>query len=130
MNEALLSDSVDVGSGGVGPLLLIWDRTNGDVKGIAAINSMPLMLNSNDPELQTLEDFGPDDKIAVPAAGVSIQARVLQMAAAAAARQLGCAREQPGLAAAPRRDGPADLAGAGHLGAPDQPTLPVPAAAA
>jgi len=86
MNEALLSDSVDVGSGGVGPLLLIWDRTNGDVKGIAAINTMPLMLNANDPDLQSLEDFTEDHKIAVPAAGVSIQARVLQMAAA---QQLG-----------------------------------------
>jgi len=81
MNEALLSDSVDVGSGGVGPLLLIWDRTGGEVKGIAALNTMPLMLNSNDPEIQSLEDIGPDHKIAVPAAGVSIQARVLQMAA-------------------------------------------------
>jgi NitT/TauT family transport system substrate-binding protein len=81
MNEALLSDSVDVGSGGVGPLLLIWDRTQGDVKGIAAINTMPLLLNANDPELQSLEDFTEDHKIAVPAAGVSIQARVLQMAA-------------------------------------------------
>lgn len=81
MNEALLSDSVDVGSGGVGPLLLIWDRTGGDVKGIAAINDMPLFLNSNDPELQSLEDFTDDHKIAVPAAGVSIQSRVLQMAA-------------------------------------------------
>ena len=81
MNEALLSDSVDIGSGGVGPLLLIWDRTDGDVKGIAAINDMPLFLNSNDPELQSLADFTADHKIAVPAAGVSIQSRVLQMAA-------------------------------------------------
>ncbi len=81
MNEALLSDSVDVGSGGVGPLILIWERTNGDVKGIAAINDMPLFLNSNDPELQSLEDFTAEHKIAVPAAGVSIQSRVLQMAA-------------------------------------------------
>jgi NitT/TauT family transport system substrate-binding protein len=81
MNEALLSNSVDVGSGGVGPLLLIWDRTNGDVKGISAINDMPLFLNSNDPDLQSLEDFTADHKIAVPAAGVSIQSRILQMAA-------------------------------------------------
>ena len=81
MNEALLSNSVDVGSGGVGPLLLIWDRTNGDVKGIAAINDMPLFLNSNDPDLQSLADFTPEHRIAVPAAGVSIQSRILQMAA-------------------------------------------------
>lgn len=86
MNEALLSDSVDVGSGGVGPLLLIYDRTGGDVKGIAAINNMPLFLNSNDPDVRSLADFTDEHKIAVPAAGVSIQARVLQMAAQA---QLG-----------------------------------------
>jgi NitT/TauT family transport system substrate-binding protein len=81
MNEALLSNSVDIGSGGVGPCSCIWDRTNGDVKGIAAINDMPLFLNSNDPDLQSLEDFTADHKIAVPAAGVSIQSRMLQMAA-------------------------------------------------
>jgi len=40
MNDALLSGSLDIGSGGVGPLLLIWDRTKGNmnVRAISAIN--------------------------------------------------------------------------------------------
>src|SRR4051794_11172862 len=47
MNDALISNSLDVVSGGVGPLLTIWARTRGNlnVKGIAALNSMPLYLN-------------------------------------------------------------------------------------
>jgi NitT/TauT family transport system substrate-binding protein len=83
MNDALLSDNIDIGSGGVGPLLVIWDRTRGnmDVKGIAAINAMPLFLTTTNPEIETIEDFTERDKIALPAVKVSIQARVLQMAA-------------------------------------------------
>jgi NitT/TauT family transport system substrate-binding protein len=83
MNDALLSDNIDIGSGGVGPLLVIWDRTRGnmDVKGIAAINTMPLFLTTTNPDVETIEDFTEQDKIALPAVKVSIQARVLQMAA-------------------------------------------------
>jgi NitT/TauT family transport system substrate-binding protein len=83
MNDALLSDNIDIGSGGVGPLLVIWDRTRGnmDVKGIAAINAMPLFLTTTNPDIETIEDFSESDKIALPAVKVSIQARILQMAA-------------------------------------------------
>lgn len=83
MNDALLSDNIDIGSGGVGPLITIWDRTKGsmDVKGVAALNSMPLFLNTNNPDVQKLEDFTAEDKIALPAVKVSVQARTLQMAA-------------------------------------------------
>jgi len=83
MNDALLSGSLDLASGGVGPLLTIWDRTNGslNVKGVAAINSMPLYLNTNDPDVRSIEDFNDQDRIALPSVKVSIQARTLQMAA-------------------------------------------------
>lgn len=83
MNDALLSDSIDIGSGGVGPLMTIWDRTKGamNVKAIAAINSMPLILTSNNPAVTSLKDFTEKDKIALPAVKVSVQARTLQMAA-------------------------------------------------
>src|SRR5690606_22724381 len=84
MNDALLSGNLDFASGGVGPLLIIWDRTRGnlDVKGVAAINAMPLYLNTRNPKVKSIEDFTDQDKIAMPAAKVSIQARTLQMAAA------------------------------------------------
>ena len=44
MNEALISGNLDFASGGVSPMVTIWARTQGNlkVKGICAINSMPL----------------------------------------------------------------------------------------
>lgn len=83
MNDALLSNSLQFASGGVGPLVTIWSRTRGnlDVKGVAAINSMPLYLNTRNPAVKTIKDFTDKDKIALPAVKVSIQAVTLQMAA-------------------------------------------------
>ena len=83
MNEALISDNLDFASGGVGPLLTIWARTRGnlDVKGVAALNSMPLYLNTINPNVKTIADFTEKDRIALPAVKVSIQAVILQMAA-------------------------------------------------
>src|SRR3990172_8951913 len=83
MNDALLSGNLDFASGGVGPLLTIWDKTKGNlnVKGVAAINAMPLYLNTNNPKVKSLKDFTDKDRIALPAVRVSIQARTLQMAA-------------------------------------------------
>jgi NitT/TauT family transport system substrate-binding protein len=83
MNEAIISGSLDFASGGVGPLLTIWGRTRGNigVKGVAAINSMPLYLNTINPDVKTIRDFTEKDRIALPAVKVSIQAVTLQMAA-------------------------------------------------
>jgi NitT/TauT family transport system substrate-binding protein len=83
MNSALLSGNLDIASGCVGPLLIIYDRTKGnvDIKGITAINSMPLYLNTNNPDVKSIKDFTENDRIALPAVKVSIQARTLQMAA-------------------------------------------------
>ena len=82
MNDALLSGSVDFASGGVAPLLTLWDKSNGDVKGVAAIDSIPLYLNSNNPAVKSIKDLTDKDRIALPAVKVSIQAVTLQMAAA------------------------------------------------
>ena len=83
MNEALISGNLDFASGGVGPLVTIWARTQGNlkVKGIAALNAMPLYLNSINPDVKTIKDFTDKDRIALPAVRVSIQAVVLQIAA-------------------------------------------------
>jgi NitT/TauT family transport system substrate-binding protein len=83
MNEAIISGNLDFASGGVGPLLTIWGRTRGNiaVKGVAAINSMPLYLNTINPQVTSLKDFSDKDRIALPAVKVSIQAITLQMAA-------------------------------------------------
>jgi NitT/TauT family transport system substrate-binding protein len=84
MNDALLSGNLDFASGGVGPLLTIWDKTKGNlnVMGVAAINSMPLYLLTRNPKVKSIRDLTEQDKIALPAVKVSVQARTLQMAAA------------------------------------------------
>ena len=83
MNEALISGNLDFASGGVGPLLTIWSRTRANlkVKGVAAINSMPIWLTTINPDVKTIKDFTEKDRIALPAVKVSIQAVTLQMAA-------------------------------------------------
>ena len=83
MNDALLSNSLQFASGGVGPFVTLWAKTRGnlDVKAVGAINSMPLYLNTRNPAVKSLKDFTDKDKIALPAVKVSIQAVTLQMAA-------------------------------------------------
>ena len=84
MNTALLAGTLDFASGGVGPVLQIWGRTRGniDVRAVAALGSLPLYLNTINPGIKTIGDFTGRDKIALPAVKVSIQAVILQMAAA------------------------------------------------
>ncbi|MBN8967015.1 MAG: ABC transporter substrate-binding protein [Rhizobiales bacterium] len=83
MNEALLSGNLDFASGGVGPMLTIWGKTQNNlkVKGVAALNAMPLYLVSSNPNVKTIKDFTEKDKIALPGVKTSIQAVTLQMAA-------------------------------------------------
>ena len=83
MNEALISGNLDFASGGVGPLVTIWARTQNNlkVKGVTALNSMPLWLNTINPNVKTIKDFTEKDRIALPAVRVSMQAIILQMAA-------------------------------------------------
>ncbi|MGI4849717.1 MAG: ABC transporter substrate-binding protein [Janthinobacterium lividum] len=84
VNDSLLSGAVDIAGAGVGPLLTVWDRTRGrqNVKGVASLGNFPYYLVSNNPAVKSIADFSASDRIALPSVGVSVQARVLQMAAA------------------------------------------------
>jgi NitT/TauT family transport system substrate-binding protein len=86
MNLALISRTLDFASGGVAPVLQVWDRTRGNlaIKGVAALGSLPLYLNTINPNVRTIKDFTASDRIALPAAKASIQALLLQMAASRA----------------------------------------------
>ncbi|TMH67036.1 MAG: ABC transporter substrate-binding protein, partial [Betaproteobacteria bacterium] len=83
MNDALLSGNLQFASGGVGPLVTLWARTRGniDVRGVGALNSMPLYLVTRNPNVKAIRDFRDSDRIALPAVKVSVQAVLLQMAA-------------------------------------------------
>ena len=84
VNDALLSGNIDIAGAGVGPLLTIWDRTHGkqNVRGIASLGNFPYYLVSTNPAVKTIADFSDKDRIALPAVGVSVQSRVLQLASA------------------------------------------------
>ena len=84
VNDALLSGSIDIAGAGVGPLLTLWDRTRGrqNVKGVASLGNYPYYLVSNNTKVKSIADFTEKDRIALPAVGVSVQSRVLQLAAA------------------------------------------------
>jgi len=87
VNEALISGNIDIASGGVPGLLVLWARTKGtpqEVRGITALSSQPFLLNTRNATVKTLADFKDSDRIAVPAVKVSVQAIMLQMAAAKA----------------------------------------------
>jgi NitT/TauT family transport system substrate-binding protein len=84
VNDALLGGNIDIAGAGVGPLLTIWDRTLGrqNVRGVASLGNFPYYLVSNNPAVRTIADFTDQDRIALPAVGVSVQSRVLQFASA------------------------------------------------
>src|SRR2546423_3572929 len=85
MNNALISDSVDIVAGGTPGLVTLVARTGGtanEVKGISALSSQPIYLNTRSENIKSLADLNDSDRIAVPAVKVSLQAVLLQMAAA------------------------------------------------
>ncbi len=84
VNDALLAGNIDIASAGIGPFLTLWDKTRGtsnEVKIVGAFGAQPNYLLTNNPNVKTIKDFTEKDKIAMPVAGVSVQARILQLAA-------------------------------------------------
>ena len=85
MNNALISDSIDIVAGGTPGLVTLWARTKGtanEVKGISALSSQPIYLNTRSDNIKSIADLKDSDRIAVPAVKVSLQAVLLQMAEA------------------------------------------------
>lgn len=82
-NDALLSGSIEIASGGIGGLLQMWDKTGGKVKGLVSVNDMAFLLNTNDPAVKNLGDYlkTSGHKIALPAVKVGAHAIILSMAA-------------------------------------------------
>jgi NitT/TauT family transport system substrate-binding protein len=86
LNDGLLSDQVDCVAGAITVMAVLADKTGAtmNVRGIAALNSGSMYLNTNNPAVKTVRDFGDNDRIAVSAVKLSIHAVLLQMAAAQA----------------------------------------------
>jgi NitT/TauT family transport system substrate-binding protein len=83
--DALLAGQVDFIGPGVPTLATIWDRTVGspqEVRALAAMQSMPYVLVTRNPNVRTIADFTAGDKIALPAVKLTGHALALEMAAA------------------------------------------------
>lgn len=84
MNDALLAGTMELATGGVPPFLILWSRaygTNREVRALAAVSANPSYLNTRNPNVQSIRDFGPNDRISVAAVRASQVAILLQMAA-------------------------------------------------
>jgi NitT/TauT family transport system substrate-binding protein len=81
VNDALLSGSADFIAAGPPAFLTLWDKTqtSAQVKGVAAMTSLPMYLNTRAEHLKKLDDVTEQDKIAVTAIKVSIPSIVMQM---------------------------------------------------
>lgn len=85
MNDAMLTGRIDVGANGPTSIILIWARTLGtenEIKGMSPMINSPMWLNTSNPNIKTVKDIGPNDRIALPGLKTSNQAIVLQMAVA------------------------------------------------
>jgi NitT/TauT family transport system substrate-binding protein len=58
-NDALLSGNVHMVTSGVSNMLLLWGKTNGQVKAIQAISGLPFKLVTRNPDIKTIEDLKP-----------------------------------------------------------------------
>ena len=83
ITDALLSGNVDVVGIGLPSFLTMWDKTRGsmNVRGIVAMNRQPAYLTTRNPNIKSVRDFTDNDRIALPAPKVSVQAIMLQMIA-------------------------------------------------
>src|SRR5688500_4500748 len=83
VNDLLLAGQAHFAAAGPPAFITMWNRTSANlkVKGVAAMTSIPMYLNANQPRLKSLKDFTANDRIAVTAVKVSIPAIIMQMAA-------------------------------------------------
>lgn len=111
MNDAMLSGNLNFAMAGIPPLLTMWDKTRGNLKvmGVSAANSMPMLLNTRNPAVKTLADFSEKDRIALPGVKVSIQAILLEMAAARAFGEANYAKLDPLTVTQSHADGMAQM---------------------
>jgi NitT/TauT family transport system substrate-binding protein len=79
-NDALLSGNVDMVISGGPNMLILWAKTNGEVKGVVTTGALPMLLVTNNPNVKTVKDFTAEDRIAVPTIRVGTQPVALGLA--------------------------------------------------
>ncbi|TFW01910.1 ABC transporter substrate-binding protein [Oxalobacteraceae bacterium OM1] len=86
INDAMLAGNLDIAGIGAPGFITLWSKAHGiprsEVVGLGALSTSSLWLNTNNPNIKSLKDFTPKDKIAIPGIKTSLSAVVLQMVAA------------------------------------------------
>jgi NitT/TauT family transport system substrate-binding protein len=95
MNDGLISGAINFAAQGAPSMILLSDKTRGQIKGVSAMTTYPLYLISRNPDVKTVKDFSEKDKIAVPSVKISTQAIMLQIASASAFGQKDYAKLDP-----------------------------------
>lgn len=83
INDAMMAGSLDFAGIGAPGFITLWAKARGipkvEVVGISGMSATSLWLNTNKPDIKSLKDFTPSDKIALPGIKTSLAAVVLQM---------------------------------------------------
>ena len=81
VEQAIASGAIDMGPFGTAPLLSAWENgkdTPQQILVVSGLTTMPLTLLSNQPNVASIADLGPSDRIAMPSL-TAPQMYVLQM---------------------------------------------------
>jgi len=81
LQDAIGAGTIDMGPFGTAPLLVAWEKTSATPRQIVAVSgitTLPPVLLTNQPNVRTIADFKPADRIAVPTSS-SPQMYLLQM---------------------------------------------------
>ena len=81
LQDAIGAGTIDMGPFGIAPLLVAWEKaiaTPRQIVAVTGITTLPPVLLTNQPNVRTIADFKPADRIAVPTAS-SPQMYLLQM---------------------------------------------------
>ncbi|MDX2204428.1 MAG: ABC transporter substrate-binding protein [Hyphomicrobiaceae bacterium] len=85
MTDALISGNADIAMAGTTVMLNLRDKTvklNNPVRGMMAICDSPIYFNTIDPDIKSIKDFKPTDRIAMASGKGTQHALVLEMATA------------------------------------------------
>jgi NitT/TauT family transport system substrate-binding protein len=84
INDAIISDSSDIGQVPGPALVLLWNKTRGAqaIRGVLAASEIPPILLTIDPRIKTIDDYTDQDRIAMATVKISSYAIMMQMAAA------------------------------------------------
>lgn len=86
INDAMLAGTLDIAGTGAPGFITLWSKAHGiprsEVVSLGAMSTAPLWINTNNPNVKSLQDFTSKDKIAMPGIKTSLAAVLLQMVAA------------------------------------------------